>query len=120
MKSDQKIEGKHNIKQIYETLRSKIKTCGTYISLKDFNKATKNLWNYIQELFEKLEASTENDKMDFSRYPFSVNYENHFYVLRYGTVEIDLENLVDRFQEIKLNLKNLSDFLAYQISYEKF
>lgn len=112
--SEQKLEGKHNIKQIFETLKSKVKSYKGQLRLKDFNEATKELWNYIEELFEKLNATTKNDKMDFSRYPFSLNYENHFYVLASGTIEIDLENFINRFEIIKKSLESLSDLLYYQ------
>lgn len=111
--SDFRIEGKHNIKQIFEVLESKVKSYKGRLSLKDFKDATKELWSYITELFDKLNATHKNDKMDFSRYPFSINYENHFYVSSSINIEIDLENFIYQFEIIKQNLINLSDFLYY-------
>ncbi len=111
--SDSKIEGKHNIKQIYSTVKSKVRSYGGQLTINDFKEATKGLNNYINELFEKIEATPRNDKMDFSRYPFSGDYENHFYVDRVGAVEIDIENFVHRFKEIKSSLEKLVDFLYY-------
>jgi len=114
MNSDLRIEGKHNIKQIFETVRAKVKIYNGQITTKGFNDATKELWAYITELFDKVNATTKDDRMDFPRYPFSNSYENHFYVSAIGNVEIDLENFVSRFEIIRENLENLSDFLYYQ------
>jgi hypothetical protein len=114
LETDRKIEGKHNIKQIFQTVRSKIKLYNGNLSLDHFNEATKELESYINELFEKVEATEKDDKMDFSRYPMSNNYDNHFYVDTIGTVEIDLENFANRFEVIKDKLKSISDFLIYQ------
>jgi hypothetical protein len=110
---EQKIEGKHNIKQIFETIRARIKTYKGQISIKEFDKLTIELKNYINELFYKIKATPKNDKMDFSRYPFSNRFENHFYVDTLGNVEIDLENFVTQITSIYKNLENLSDFLYY-------
>lgn len=51
--------------------------------------------------------------MDFSRYPFDNKYENHFYVDQIGNVEIDLENLVERFTVIHQSLEKFTDFLYH-------
>lgn len=111
---EKKIEGGHNIKQIFQTVRSKIKLYKGNLSLKEFNASTKELENYINELFDKVEATPKDDKMDFSRYPISNDYDNHFYVDVIGNVEIDLENFVSRFEIIKEKLETMTDFLYYQ------
>lgn len=111
---EKKIEGGHNIKQIFQTVRSKIKLYKGTLSLKEFNASTKELENYINELFDKVEATPKDDKMDFSRYPISNDYDNHFYVDVIGNVEIDLENFVSRFEIIKEKLETMTDFLYYQ------
>jgi hypothetical protein len=108
-----RIEGAHNIRQIYATVRSKIKKYGGGINIKDFDLETEGLHKYIEELFEKTQATAKQDKMDFSRYPFDNKYENHFYVDQIGNVEIDLENFVERFTAIHKSLKKLSDFLYH-------
>jgi hypothetical protein len=71
------------------------------------------LHNYIEELFEKTQATAKHDKMDFSRYPFDNKYENHFYVDQIGNVEIDLENFAERFTTIHQSLEKLTDFLYH-------
>ncbi|RZK12028.1 MAG: hypothetical protein EOO46_04680 [Flavobacterium sp.] len=108
-----RIEGAHNIRQIYATVRSKIKKYGGGINIKDFDLETKGLHKYIKELFEKSQATAKQDKMDFSRYPFDIKYENHFYVDQIGNVEIDLENFVERFTAIHKSLEKLSYFLYH-------
>ncbi|MCO5946619.1 hypothetical protein [Mucilaginibacter flavidus] len=112
--SNQRIEGSHNIKQIFETVKSKIKLYKGNIKLKNFNDATRGLDAYITELFDKLNSTPQNDNMDFSRYPFDKKYDNHFYVDAVGNVEVDLENFVLRFEEIRKNLESISDYLFYQ------
>ena len=49
--------------------------------------------------------------MDFSRYPFSKDYQEHFYVKETVNVVVDLENFVERFAEIGESLDMLSKFL---------
>jgi hypothetical protein len=117
MGSNSKFDGSHNIKQIYQTVTGKIRTYKGKLRLEDFNIATLDLKSYITELFEKIEATSLQDKMDFSRYPFNNRNENHFYVNEIGNVEIDLENLVSRFETIRHSLENISDFLTYQELY---
>lgn len=112
--SSLRIEGKHNIKQIFETVRAKVKVYKGNMSLKDFDAETVCLKSYIEELFEKINATPKDDKMDFSRYPLSDKYENHFYVDVIGNVEVDLENFVIQFEKIKEGLERVSDFLYYR------
>jgi hypothetical protein len=109
----QKIEGKHNIKQIYQTVKSKIKIYNGSLTYREFKTETKELEKYISELFEKIKATPKDDKMDFSRYTFNTRYEDHFYVDEIGNVEIDLENFVERFEHIHKKLESLADFLYY-------
>ncbi len=111
--STQKIEGSHNIDQIYRTVRSKVKLMGDS-ELKDFDKATIELKSYIDELFIKIKATPKEDKMDFSRYPFNNKYDNHFYVGTVGNTEIDLENFTKRFKKIHKNLDLYSEYLYHQ------
>ncbi len=113
LKDSAKTEGKHNIKQLYETVRAKIKLYKGLISVKSFNKETLELNRYINELYAKIKATPGNDKMDFSRYPFSSKYEAHFYVDEIGNVEIDLENFVVRFMDIKQSLEQIAEVLYF-------
>ena len=110
--SNMKIEGKHNIKQLFETVRSKAKK---YRGLQkvNFDEENKELKDYIVELFSKINATSQNDRMDFSRYPFSTNYENHFYVTQMGNEVIDLEIFNSSFKIIRQKLELLSDYLYY-------
>ncbi|WP_152542449.1 hypothetical protein [Pedobacter sp. V48] len=111
MKSDARIDRGHNLLQLYRSVRSKIKSYGGNLTLKDFNEATAGLLNYLEELFEKTKGTDKKDNMDFSRYPFNTSYENHFYVEKFGNTEVDLENFVVRFEEISVVLDNIASFL---------
>lgn len=104
----------HNIKKLLATVRSRITIYKGNIKLKEFDDSTKELAAYINELFLKIEASDKSDKMDFSRYPFSKNDDSHFYVMEIGNVEIDLENYVHTFENIKEKIETISDYLYHQ------
>jgi hypothetical protein len=67
----------------------------------------------LEELFSITKASDKKDNMDFSRYPFNTSYESHFYVEELGNVEVDLENFVTRFEEIKIVLDNIANYLYH-------
>jgi len=112
--SNKDIEGNHNIKQIFYAIISRLEKYNGNISLKDFNKSMKPLKSYIDELFQKINSTPQNDRMDFSRYPFTRNDENHFYVDVIGVVEIDLENFISRFSIIHKELEKFADFLYHQ------
>ncbi len=109
----QKFEGTHDIRKLYKTLKDKIAGYGGRLSIEDFNEATKGLEAYIDELFEKLKPEGKKDNMDFSRYPFDMSFQDHFYVGAHGTVHIDLENFAERFTVVKTQLKRLFEFLYY-------
>lgn len=113
LKSEQRIEGSHNIKQILETVKAKARLVGGEEGHKNFVEATSELQNYIAELFVKINATPKNDKMDFSRYPLDKKYEGHFYVDMIGNVEIDLENFALRFENIRQSLESIADYLYY-------
>ncbi len=108
------IEGSHNIRQIFFAIISRLEKYRGNVSLKQFNKSMKPLKSYIDELFNKINSTPQNDRMDFSRYPFTRKDENHFYVDVIGVVEIDLENFVSRFSTIHKELENFADFLYHQ------
>lgn len=109
-----RIEGSHNIKQIYDTLRSKMKQYNGNLKLSEFDTSTEGLKNYLGEMTTKIKPTGKKDKMDFSRYPFDNDYNEHFYVTEMGNVEIDLENFILRFEDIHHNLEQLTDFLYHQ------
>ncbi|WP_311952841.1 hypothetical protein [Mucilaginibacter terrae] len=111
--SESRIEGSHDIEQIYKTVRAKIKKYGGQLSLKEFNNQTAGLVSYIDELYAKIKTGN-NDNMDFSRYPINTKYAPHIYVSQVGNVEVDLENFVSRFKEIYEALENISSFLYHQ------
>lgn len=98
--SDFKIEGKHNIQQMFQTVQAKIKDCKDNDWLKHFNEQNKNLSEYITELFSHITTVGNKDNMDFSRYPITNKYKNHFYVDSLNNIEIDLENFIQRFEQI--------------------
>jgi hypothetical protein len=90
-----KADGTHNLSQLYNTLKARIQDLDGHKASNQFAKDFKELSDYINELVAKIQASPENDKMDFSRYPFGKNGGNHFYVDTLSN-EIDLENLLSR------------------------
>jgi hypothetical protein len=114
LNSQYKIEGKHNIKQILETAKAKIKKYKDQHTLNYFNQQTEDLQNYIDELFAKIQATSQKDKMDFSRYPLDEKYSNHFYVDEIGNIEVDLENFVLRFEKILKTLDEIVSYFFYQ------
>lgn len=111
--SDEKVSTHHNLKQLFATAKAQVGRYPGSLKVRDFNIALKGLEQYLDELFAKIEATPKDDKMDFSRYPFSTKQEAHFYVTRVGNVEVDLVNFVTRFEDIKLQLENVSDFLYH-------
>lgn len=113
LQSEYTIEGNHNIKQLYNSALKKIQTYQGRLSLADFKEATQDLKSYIDELFEKTQATKKDSKMDFSRYPFGRDREDHFYVTDLGNECVDLDNFSLRFTSIHESLDNLSSFLYY-------
>lgn len=107
-----RVEGSHDIHQIYKTVRSKIKVYGGKVTPKGFDERMEGLSKYINELSAKIK--TNKDNMDFSRYPMDNKYIPHFYVMQTGNVEVDLENFVERFTKIHQALDETASFLFHQ------
>jgi len=114
IKVDSKIEGSHNILQLYQTARAKVMDYNGDFTTESFDRDNANLKNYIDELFSKITAG-KADNMDFSRYPMNGKGQPHFYVYETGNVEVDLENFVSRFKQIHSNLEDMSDYLYHQV-----
>lgn len=114
---DKKIEGNHDIKQIFNVVCSRVNEFEKSKDRKEqFKKLTNNLKNYLDELYIKIEDKSEGkykDNMDFSRYPFNTKYVNHFYIDEFDNVVIDLENFLIRFKEIGANLNAIADHYLY-------
>jgi len=109
LQNGQRREGGHNIKQIYEMIVPKISTHKGPPELRKFQQDTENLKEYLDELFGLIDGH----KMDFSRYPLSNDYVSHFYVERLDNVEVDLENFVVRFQNIRDTLDAICSYYFY-------
>ena len=109
-----KIEGKHNIKQIMDTVRAKIKSYKGNDALHNFDNSTSELKNYIAELISLIKPKQNLDNMDFPRYPINKKYENHFYIDELGNVEVDLENFFNIFSLIKDNLDSITSYYYHQ------
>ncbi|MCK6640974.1 MAG: hypothetical protein L6Q81_12905 [Bacteroidia bacterium] len=109
-----KIEGNHNISQILSTVKSKIKEYKGQEGLNYFNDQTEILQKYIKELFDKVQATPQNDKMDFSRYPFDKKYDKHFYVDELNNVEIDLVNFLSQLETIHRILDERASYFFHQ------
>lgn len=109
-----KIEGNHNIQQMFLTVRSKIKSYKDNEWVKHFDQENKVLEEYINELFTLISGYGKGDNMEFSRYPITNKYENHFYLERLDNLEIDLENLQIQLTKIKDTLDESASYFFYQ------
>ncbi|MDP3461945.1 MAG: hypothetical protein Q8S18_04050 [Bacteroidales bacterium] len=112
--SKYKMEGSHNIQQMFQTARAKIKSYKDEEWLKHFDEQNYSLAEYINELFTLIATDKKKDNMDFSRYPISNNFENHFYVDSIDNVKIDLENFVERFKRILEVLDETTSYFFYE------
>lgn len=113
LQNQQSADGTHNLKQLFDTLKARIKDLDGQKVLNEFEKDFEELSTYIDELNTKIESTQRNDKMDFSRYPFSKKEENHFYVNNWTNVELDLENLRNRAIAIKDKLDGFSEYAYF-------
>ena len=109
-----KIEEKHNIKQMFSTVRSKIEKYKDNDWSTKFNLQNKGLEEYISELFKLISGYGKGDNMDFSRYPITNKYEKHFYIDSLDNIEIDLENLRERLINIQESLDERASYFFYQ------
>ena len=75
---------------------------------------TKELEAYIVELYDKIDkdhnANVTMKNMDFSRYPFNIDDEYHFYIENYENEVVDLEVFVEVFQIIGDNLSSIAGY----------
>jgi hypothetical protein len=113
IESEKRLEGRHNIKQIFQTVRSKVGSFRGSEGTKHFDIEMEELSSYLDELYLKINATPKNDRMDFSRYPLGKDNEHHFYVNEFKNVEVDLENFVMRFEKITDRLEAYGDYLYY-------
>lgn len=114
LKIDIKIDGTHNLNQLFSVLMARIKDLDGQKKANEIVNDNYNLNLYIEELTSKLESNDKNDKMDFSRYPFSKRDENHFYVDTWSNIEVDLENLKNRIKNIYEKLEQYADLFYYE------
>lgn len=112
--SQYKIEGNHDIQQMFQTVQSKIRNYKDQQWLEDFNERNKILSNYIDELFVLIKPEGKQVDMDFSRYPITNKYEKHFYINNLDNVTIDLENFVEQFSQIKEALHERASYFFFQ------
>lgn len=122
--NNKKIEGQHDIKQIFTVVCSRLDKFEKNKERKEqIKKLTANLSDYLNELFSKIskeEVNSKgktriNDNMDFSRYPFNQKYTNHFYIDEFDNVVVDLENFIERFKEIGENLNSIAEHYLYNL-----
>lgn len=83
-------------------------------SVKHFTEHTAGLEEYIDELLGLIKPTPKDNKMDFSLYPISEKYVNHFYIDEQGNVIVDLENFVARFEKINEALIDITSYYYYQ------
>jgi hypothetical protein len=119
LNKDTKIEGQHDINQIFKVVCSKVHEFEKDKEREnEFNKLTINLKEYLDELFNKIKDKSSRrpqNNIDFSRYPFTQKYVNHFYIDEIDNVVIDLENFIERFKEIGENLNCIADYYLYDV-----
>jgi len=108
-----RIEGGHNLKQLIETVQSRLREYKGATFLAQFKKDNRDLIEYIAELFKLIEDGGNKDNMDFSRYPITKKYENHFYANSFGDVFIDLPNFLERFSKIHAKLDESACYFYY-------
>lgn len=117
--NDSKIEGNHNIKQIFNVVCSRVNGFEKDKERKEqFKKLTTDLKEYLDELFDKIERESSgkmNENMDFSRYPFNQKYINHFYIDEFDNVVIDMDNFIKIFRDIGKNLHIIATHYLYDI-----
>ncbi len=116
LKNGKRKEGKHNIKQIFDTAIARIKNFEKDKNdIKNIEEMLNNLNLYIQELFAYIrDNSYKKDNMDFPRYPIDEDYERHFYLDTFENVSVDLENFYERFSDIGKQLNRLSTYYLYE------
>lgn len=111
---ERKLDGTHNIKQLFDVLKSRVKDLDGQKKTNEFINDSSNLTEYINELIRTIVPSDKNDKMDFCRYPFTKRDGNHFYVDTWSNIEVDLENLKERISAISQKLEQYADFFYYE------
>ena len=121
LQSSKRLEGGHDINQIYQIIKSKYRQYGGEKEVTKFESRTVHLSSYLIELYGKTGADKANCKMDFSRYPFDKKTNNHFYVFKWYEFphqrvsdEVDLINFIKRFEIIQKKLEIISDELYYR------
>ena len=107
--------GGHDIRQIWHTVKKRmISFESDKDQRKQFKEMTKELDDYILELYDKIDkdhnANAKMKNMDFSRYPFNTDDEYHFYIENYGNEVVDLEMFVEVFKKIGDNLNCIAGY----------
>lgn len=112
--SEKKFKKSHNIKEIWEIAKGKIKTFGFANDRprETFEEMIIVLDNYLDELTSKIKTDETNNNayknIDFSRYPMNKSYKCHFYLQTFDNVPVDLENFI----EVTANIKNCLNLLS--------
>jgi len=117
MGTDYKIEGKHDIRALYTMVKRKIDRYEeTKETRKTFLEMTKSLDEYINKLYSLMRTGNAKvETLDFSRYPFDRDKNNHFYVETFDNITVDLEHFQIIFSEISKSLFNISTHYLYRI-----
>lgn len=108
----------HDIKELLNIMIAQIKKKET--KTKGLQKHVLPLTKFIDELYSKIQTTDEDGKeslgIDFARYPIKADGTPHFYVTADENVVIDVENLCNRFIEIRDCLDSL--YLMYDAEAE--
>ncbi|MEJ9125331.1 hypothetical protein P4I92_16625 [Bacillus cereus] len=107
----------HNLKLLLTDVNNLEKELNS-MDKETFSKMLSNLTTYITELNEKIERTTENNKVlldfTFSRYPLDKDLQPYFYINADDNVTVDLENYQVIFEEIIF--KNLNSLYEHYIN----
>ncbi|EZH73663.1 hypothetical protein ATO12_17150 [Aquimarina atlantica] len=114
LRNGRRIEGGHDIKQIYAVVKARIIEFGIDDKGKDFKEVTKELDFYITELYKKLKDDKGKKNLDFSRYPISNGYMKHFYAGVWENIEVDMINLLEIYQRIYDSLEDLTAYYYHE------
>lgn len=108
----------HDIDGLLKTMVAHIKK--KEVKIKGLEKHLKPVTSFISELYKQIKSTDEKGhtslNIDFARYPISPDGNPHFYIESTENVVIDVENLKNRFDEIRNSLECL--YYMYEVERE--
>lgn len=111
--NEEKFPKTHNLYHLMNKSLESIEAVDGKETLENFTSASASLLDYINEINETIKTNSKSDNNDFSRYPFSIKFENHFYLNTYENVEIDMINLLEIISNIEAILDDRVNYFYY-------